>query len=299
MAQHSIPVDLANPGQVFACHGLAETAETLLGGATGAFQWGESNSALFWLAANGGDNPVEQVLRFLQEAKVVALTTSHEAQTEMETKWKVACEPVDTGVFPFPEPASLAKLPAKISDNEGHSIVIDHWGDETRRDNVKFWAGAGGMPGARMVQDALRLVEAALPSHNDHPFSLSAPQTSNLRLDRRSGYLPLDIGFSLNQHKSYMQIQGYPIVDVLAAIGLSHTRPYRDPNSKLRYSYAVARQSGESELYDLSLLRAVLGARKPPIPGMLVRRFQVQLSNPGKDDRCITNVFEITNQRAV
>ncbi len=37
MAEATIPVDLRNPGQVFACLGLMEAAEVLLGPAEGRY----------------------------------------------------------------------------------------------------------------------------------------------------------------------------------------------------------------------------------------------------------------------
>ena len=40
MAESTIPVDLRNPGQVFACLGLLEAADVLLGHAVGVFAWG-------------------------------------------------------------------------------------------------------------------------------------------------------------------------------------------------------------------------------------------------------------------
>ena len=39
MPESRIPVDLFNPGQVFACLGLVEVADLLLGGAAGIFDW--------------------------------------------------------------------------------------------------------------------------------------------------------------------------------------------------------------------------------------------------------------------
>ena len=41
MAEADIPVDLLNPGQVFACLGFVEAAEVLLGDATGGFDWSD------------------------------------------------------------------------------------------------------------------------------------------------------------------------------------------------------------------------------------------------------------------
>jgi CRISPR-associated protein Csb3 len=41
MTTASIPVDLINPGQVFACLGFLEIADELLGNAEGGFNWSD------------------------------------------------------------------------------------------------------------------------------------------------------------------------------------------------------------------------------------------------------------------
>ena len=60
MAESAIPVDLWNPGQVFACLGIVEAADVLLGDAAGVFEW---STGRFRVTANGVDAPVERVLR--------------------------------------------------------------------------------------------------------------------------------------------------------------------------------------------------------------------------------------------
>lgn len=47
MSATSIPVDLFNPGQVFACLGLLEAADILLGDAEGGFNWGDETDVRF------------------------------------------------------------------------------------------------------------------------------------------------------------------------------------------------------------------------------------------------------------
>ena len=141
MAGASIPVDLTNPGQVFACLGLAEAADVLLGAAHGVFDWQDPDSVRFHLAADGTDDPVVRVLRFLDEATVTSLAPAGSInQTE---KWNVDTVVDHSRAFPFPDPESAAKLPARVADAD-HVIVIDYWGDATRRrDNVKFLGGRG------------------------------------------------------------------------------------------------------------------------------------------------------------
>src|SRR6266404_628894 len=70
MAEASIPADLFNPGQVFACVGFLEAAELLLGDAKGGFDWSDEAQVRFRLNAKGVENPFAVVLKFLAEAKV-------------------------------------------------------------------------------------------------------------------------------------------------------------------------------------------------------------------------------------
>ncbi len=69
MAEATIPVDLRNPGQVFACLGFMEAAEILLGDAEGGFDWSKKAHTVFALSANGEQNPFEVVLEFLAEVE--------------------------------------------------------------------------------------------------------------------------------------------------------------------------------------------------------------------------------------
>src|SRR5438128_1843387 len=70
MAEASIPVDLFNPGQVFACLGFVESADVLLGDAEGGFDWSDPTQVRFHVNAAGAENPFAVVLKFLAEAQV-------------------------------------------------------------------------------------------------------------------------------------------------------------------------------------------------------------------------------------
>ena len=292
MAEASIPVDLTNPGQVFACLGFLEAADVLCGEATGGFDWSTDADTRFRLSAAGDDNPVARVLAFLEQAQVITKTP---AGSEIRYKWirkwgnppEVNCpdEP-----FPFPAPDKPATLPVALRNDEGEEVVIDHWGDGTRRDNVKFWAGAAGYPGAALARDALAMMRSHTVDHIEDPFSFHGEQSSSFRFDWRRDYVPLDAGFSPNEHRGIV-MRGYPIVELLAAIGMTNARPLR--RSPTEYSYGVAGVLGDA-LYDPIFLRAALGTRKTPIPGMPFRLFAMQLGWPGQEGqaRCITNVTE-------
>ena len=293
MGANSVPVDLLNPGQVFACLGLLEAAGELCGEADGAFDWTDPEDVRFRIRAAGDQAPVVTVLQFLDQASVTSITPRDSDQTT--EKWNVATARGSCGEFPSKAPSSPATLPACLENRLGQRLVIDYWGDTTQRDNVKFWAGSGGYPGAALVRDALSLVEGRIVDHASDPFALTAEQSSSFRFDWRRDYVPIDAGFSPNVHGNVV-MQGYPLVELLAAIGLSHARPFR--YDKLHYSYGVI-GAEESTVHPAIFVRAALGARRAPIPGIPFRLFRMNLKWPGQENqaRCITNVIEETQTK--
>ena len=84
---------------------------------------------------------------------------------------------------------------------------------------------------------------------------------------------------------------GFPLVEILAAIGVTNARPHRA--AKLEYRYGVL-GVGEGPLLDPMFHRAALGADTSPVPGRPFRRFVMHLDWPGQEDqaRCITQVTE-------
>lgn len=295
MAEASIPVDLLNPGQVFACIGFVEAAEILLGDTEGAFDWSDASNVRFWLRARGEESPVTRVLSFLARATASGEVPegSPNFRSWKSTWGKLQPRAMAHG-YPFPDPESPATVVCVLNDGSDR-LTIEHWGDKTERDNVKFWAGSGGYPGVTLANDALRLLRDRLMDAAIDPFAVTAPQSSSFRLDWRRDYIPIDAGFSLNAHDN-IATMGFPIVELLGAIGLNQARPFR-PNrrNKLEYVYGVAgRTDNRSTLWlSPSLLRAALGGTPLPFPR---RHFRMFLGWPGKEGqaRSITKVTEET-----
>ena len=74
MAESVIPVDLRNPGQVFACLGLMELADALVGDVQGAFDFGtNSRTGVYRMSSQGANNPVDVVLEFLATSEPRAI----------------------------------------------------------------------------------------------------------------------------------------------------------------------------------------------------------------------------------
>jgi CRISPR-associated protein Csx14 len=292
MADAEIPVDLLNPGHVFACLGFLEAAEILLGDVEGGFDWsGErAEGVIFRLRVRGEGNPIEAVLTFLAEAEVKALAPANSRNST--AKWKVPTVSLrQDDPFPFPDPPSPATLPAWLGRPGEAAITIDHWGEatsRTKRDTVKFWAGSGGYPGAALASDALDLARAGLINAAHDPFSVAMPQSSSFRFDWRRDYIPMDTGFSPNDHGNLTMV-GFPLVEILAAIGLTNARPQRI--HKLDYRYGVIGSSPARACYDPMFLRAALGGATLPFPQ---RIFRMRLGWPGQENqaRCITDVVE-------
>ncbi len=292
MAEAQIPVDLRNPGQVFACLGLMEAAEILCGACEGGFDYrGGETSALFRLRVEGAVDPIRSVVAFLAKSKPVAVAPKGIDLTT--TKWGVE---TISGLedYPAPAPDTPASL-AMALRADGYEIPIEHWldGPHCGRDNAKFWAGAGGYPGAALARDALMplssLAESAIAKAAADPFAFSAPMSSSFRFDWRRDYVPLDAGFSLNEHSAMTPV-GYPFVELLAAIGLQNARPQRpNPRDKLVYRYAVANLP-----LPTIFARAVLGGAEPGFP---IRIFRMRLDWPGQEGqaRCIVDAREEEN----
>lgn len=290
MAKSKIPVDLFNPGQVFACLGFMELADVLLGDAEAGFDWSDRANPVFCLKANGDADPVNSAINFVTTAELRSVSPSKDSLNT--SKWSVETREIRTDeAFPFPFPDSPATLPVELT-NDGVTIQVNHWGDGTVRDNVKFWAGSGGYPGAALWRDAVNLVKEQAIACSVDPFSLKAPQSSSFRFDWRRDYIPLDAGFSPNEHGD-LDMVGYPLVELFAAIGLSHARPQRpERRNKLSYRYGViCGGRNATNLLPPPLLRAALGAQPLPFPQ---RIFRMNLDWPGQENqaRCITTVTE-------
>jgi CRISPR-associated protein Csx14 len=298
MAEATIPVDLRNPGQVFACLGLMEAAHVLLGPGevNGGYAWADgASTARFTLAAPGDADPVRVVLDFLFQAHVEAV--GYRDSVPFKSSWKLHTRTITNDVANIPpskpdkdgelKPNPMLPAAIVVTDRE---LAISSWGETSAlgRDNLKFWAGSAGMPGARFVVDAIDLVSDLRSADRQvaysDPFSVARRQSSSFNFDRRRIAPALDAGFSVDAQKGKVFAVGYPLVELLAAVGLQNARPERI--DKLNYRYAVA-----SSPLPLLFARAVLGAQTLGFPA---RTFRMRLGWPGQEGqaRCILDAQE-------
>lgn len=302
MADASIPVDLLNPGQVFASLGFLEAADVLCGDAEGGFDWSNETDVRFRLRAAGDENPFGVVLGFLATAEIRSQAPA--ASRHSTEKWRIETELLAPNApFPFPDPASPATLPAVLEGLDANGklagLTITHWGEAPRtgRDAVKFWGGMAGYPGAAIARDALDLVRGQCHDAASDPFNLRVAQSSSFRFDWRRDYIPLDIGFSLNNHQATITSSGFPLVEVLAALGLSNARPKKIDALSYRYSVIGENREGHDCMFPLTFLRAALGSGGSTFP-LQTRTFHMKLGWPGRkgQSRVVTVVKEETIQ---
>ena len=291
MATASIPVDLLNPGQVFACIGLAEIARVLHGDARGAFDWSNRRGVRFSLGTSRNEDPIDAALAFLDAAEVVSLAPA--ASRNRTEKWSVPTLMLPLAApFPNDDESGPPQLPARLRHGDVF-VDISYWGDSVAshgRDGVKFWGGAAGYPGVAHVRDALDSVRGKILGGRADPFNLPALLSANLRLERRGSCVPLDAGFSPNNHND-LQVRSFPLVEILAAAGLAHSRPHRIQKLEYRYGVIATAERATETLLPLPLLRAAMGGVPLPFPQ---RIFTMYLGWAGQEGqaRVITSSVE-------
>lgn len=162
MAEAAIPVDLLNPGQVFACLGFMEAADVLIDNAAGGFDWSDTGNARFYLSAQGEENPFEAVLAFLAETDIKRFgpigyadpppkkgkkgadeedaEASEDDEEESETGASLSTIEL-TQTFPTKEGNQMT-LPVRLGGGNRPIIELGHWADEwTGRQSFKLYSG--------------------------------------------------------------------------------------------------------------------------------------------------------------
>jgi len=297
MAEASIPVNLFNPGQVFACLGFLEAAETLVGNAEGGFDWSNELDIRFRLRANGGNNPFDVVLTFLKNARVEWLSPDQRI-SERDGGPTV----VEEGIASSATPKS-ADLPGRLISENNLLIQFGYWADGSGRFSATFKKSTNGASSHVRLKNALSAVVEILSTRPHdvllRPFDISWRTESLFRIDPRGSVDPINAGFSadsLRKGNIDMRIATYPIAETLAIVGLQHARPIEISRHSFRYYVWGQDQSHPhpgSTLLPLVLGRAALSGSLPFLPR---RSFVVQHEEVKRGgDRKMTEVTEENN----
>lgn len=292
MAQTSIPVDLFNPGQVFACMGFLEAAEVLLGRSEGGFDWDGGSDARFELHADGPKNPVEAVLEFLSEAEIQRLApkgyedpppTSKSRNKKKKGRYTEVHEPNElhgdgpvehVETFPAVKADRLA-LPLRLL-KDGRALSMGHWCDASSRNPFKLFAGQQRSAEiARQMLDELKgLWHERKPQMLSDPLGLTVPLGgSSFKFDARKAWTAIDAGYSPDEQSH--RVEASPVVELLAAIGLEHARPDEFDTREVRYGVWRG-------LLPPVLARAALGGARLGVP-LRIFRFTLELAGKNKN----------------
>jgi CRISPR-associated protein Csx14 len=208
----TIPVDLTNPGQFFACCGLLELADRFWPGAEG---WFEEKGSEFYIAFTGeSKGSLRELLAILVMDPPTAVA-------------KLKCNGLD--VAPI-----IAPLAFSFDGGSTTTLILDSWtqiridkgvakvisnppwnfwsGQQT---SLRIWNGLRAELAKQVIADAF--------SDSANPFSNRVFQGGRFGFDCGPAWNALDVGFSPNEQG--MEVESSPLVELLAVMGLQRFRP--------------------------------------------------------------------------
>ena len=304
MAESKIPVDLFNPGQVFACLGFMELTDVLLGDTEAGFDWNDSEQVWFCLKAQGNEIPVEAVLDYLASAAVERIMPvgyvdpprkKADADDEDEADEDADSEgptPAASNSEIFPAKiADATALPVRLSVAGRPSVELSHWADGSNRNKFKLYSGnrsaeriaramltgtrekpkKGQSVGGLKHKGIAQLWQESKTDLTAKPFDVLTPLGGSFNFDPRGAWTALDAGYSPNTQKH--GVAASPLVHLLAACALEHTRPVEFGVRQVRYCTW-------SGLLPVSLARVAFQGGIPSLP---TRYFHFELALSGKN----------------
>lgn len=289
MTEASIPVDLFNPGQVFACLGFLEVADVLCGDAEGGFDWRETEDAKFCLRAGVDKSPFEAVLKFLAKSDIVTISPKG-----VEGPWLDSA--TSDKEFPAPRAAlkksdgkglSASPLPVRLQQG-GTAVQISHWLEIDKRPTLKLFAGKqigsqivtnmmNGDPKKKMSRGFKDILSEPDEKIFQDPFGAVCVVGGRFGFDARGGWDALRVGTSLDKQEILLKVA--PHVELLAAIGLENTRPTLLSTYEIRYATWNA-------ILPITLCRVSLFAPEKLVPRGQVRFFRSHLGEDKQYKKC-------------
>jgi len=221
--EFSIPVDVTNPGQFYACCGLLELATIVDRYAIGRFVDSdfivESVAEPRDLACNADvatEMPLRDLNRMHELRKIKGIRKREKDDAELNELKALEAAEREAGVW-------IAL---------GESRLNVGWWRHGPSGEVKTWAGG------QVTVGAVQAVHNAAMSRfdADAPFDEAAPVDAKpFYFDCRSGGDAVDQGFSFDEVKN-VEVLAYPVVEFLAFVGLNRFRPGGQERRVKRYA---------------------------------------------------------------
>lgn len=195
----SIPLDPTNPGQFYACCGLIDLFD--LGGARVQSRFKVSD-----------DHP---------------RSGGFELRSDTELDLSRLLDALRNASFEALDHPEKAVKPIRLKLARGE-VLLDWWFDAFRIKTASIKCWAGQVTTEKLVAELLPAVDPA--TETNRLFEVPRMMKTRFGVDPRSAWNTLDLGYSPNEHNQ--DAATYPIVELLAAIGLQGFRP----NAKIRAS---------------------------------------------------------------
>ncbi len=296
MAESVIPVDLRNPGQVFACLGLLELADSLIGDTEAGFDFGtDSRGATYRIRSQGPNNPVDIVLGFLATSEPRAVAPPRwrpkkipETTKALEKLEEEIAKQRESSTYPCSAPDTSAAMPIELIGKCGHRFMLSHYADGSKRNPFKLYAGnrSALSIATRMLQSVADIWNSQRNELTKNPLDLLTPMGGSFNFDPRGAWTAVDVGYSPDAHNH--MVTASPVVEMLAACGLEHTRPVEYETRKIRYAAWSA---------SLPPILARVALAAGAIPGISTRSFRSELAMSGKNKIVTFAVEEVTNDQ--
>lgn len=289
MADRTLPVDPFNPGQVFACLGLMEAAEALIGPTEGGFQWEAGAPAItFTLSTPGDADPVAEALAFLANAEVVELAPVGGDGAE--------AAPSDTRdvtpTFPSGAPEKMA-LPILLRRGNREPATLCHWAEDAKAGLAPFKLYSGNRTGASIARamthgtwtkgkkpkiitkGIAQLLAEDRETLCADPFNVLCPMKGSFNFDTRGAWTALDAGYSPNDQGD--AVLASPVVEMLAAWGVESSRAASVNGSRYAYRYTLW-----TDPLPTTLARAALGGALGGLIDTRIFRFSLAMAGKNK-----------------
>jgi CRISPR-associated protein Csx14 len=290
MAESRIPVDLFNPGQVFACLGFMELADVLLGDAEAGFDWSDRAQAAFHLSAAREKNPFDAVLDFLKAATVKTLRPAG-----VDGPWPQAAVEIEEFPAPLSELLSsdakkftASALPISL-ESEGRKFNVSNWLEGDKREALKLFAGQ--QVAAKLMTNVLcgdstkqgTVGVRQLSVGPGDPFK-TGPVGGRFGYDARGAWDAINTGSSLDEQGATLLVS--PVVEALAVVGLEHTRPEFLSTYEIRYAVWQGK-------IPVSLARVVFTQPRGLVPRDHFRCFRAHLGDDKQYKKCFPATEEL------